>query len=37
MVNDQEVAERDGIAIAREPAITITAIEPAEILLVDTA
>jgi redox-sensitive bicupin YhaK (pirin superfamily) len=37
MVNDQEVAERDGIAIAREPAITITAIERAEIILVDTA
>jgi len=37
MVNDQEVGERDGIAIAWEPGIAITAIEPAEIILVDTA
>jgi hypothetical protein len=29
--------ERDGIAVAGEPGIAITAIEPAEILLVDTA
>jgi len=37
MVNDQQVGERDGIVIAGEPAIAITAIEPAEIILVDTA
>ena len=37
MVNDQEVGERDGIAIAGEPGIAITAVEPAEIILVDTA
>jgi len=37
MVNDQHVGERDGIAIAGEPGIAITAIEPAEIILVDTA
>jgi redox-sensitive bicupin YhaK (pirin superfamily) len=37
MVNDQQVGERDGIAIAGEPEIAITAIEPAEIVLVDTA
>ena len=37
MVNDQQVGERDGIAIAGEPGIAITAIEPAEIMLVDTA
>ena len=37
MVNDQEVGERDGIAIAGEPGIAITAVEPAEIMLVDTA
>jgi len=37
MVNDQEVGERDGIAIAGEPGIAITALEPAEIILVDTA
>ena len=37
MVNDQQVGERDGIAIAGEPGITLTAIEPAEIILVDTA
>ena len=37
MVNDQEVGERDGIAIAGEPGIAITALEPAEIVLVDTA
>jgi redox-sensitive bicupin YhaK (pirin superfamily) len=37
IVNDQQLGERDGIAIAGEPGIAITAIEPAEILLVDTA
>jgi redox-sensitive bicupin YhaK (pirin superfamily) len=37
MVNDQQVGERDGIAIAGELEIAITAIEPAEIILVDTA
>jgi redox-sensitive bicupin YhaK (pirin superfamily) len=37
MVNDQEVGERDGIAIAGEPGIAITAVEPAEIILVDAA
>jgi redox-sensitive bicupin YhaK (pirin superfamily) len=37
MVNDQQVGERDGIAIAGEPGIAITAIEPAEVILVDTA
>ena len=37
MVNDQQVGERDGIAIAGESGIAITAIEPAEIILVDTA
>ena len=37
MVNDQQVGERDGIAIADEAGIVITAIEPAEIILVDTA
>ena len=37
MVNDQQVGERDGIAIAGEPGIAITAIERAEIILVDTA
>ena len=37
MVNDQQVGERDGIAIAGEPGIAITAIEPAQIILVDTA
>ena len=37
IVNDQQVGERDGIAIAGEPGIAITAIEPAEIILVDTA
>ena len=36
-VNDQQVGERDGIAIAGEPGIAITAIEPAEIILVATA
>ena len=35
--NDQQVGERDGIAIAGEPGIAITAIESAEIILVDTA
>jgi quercetin 2,3-dioxygenase len=37
MVNNQHVAERDGLAIAGEAGIAITAIEPAEIILVDTA
>jgi quercetin 2,3-dioxygenase len=37
MVNDQQVEERDGIAIAGEPGIAIMAIESAEIILVDTA
>jgi redox-sensitive bicupin YhaK (pirin superfamily) len=37
MVNDVRVRERDGIAIAAEPAITVTALEHAEIILVDTA
>ena len=37
MVNDQEVGERDGIAIAGEPGIVITAIDTAELILVDTA
>jgi len=37
MVNDQQVGERDGVAIAGEPGIAITAIERAEIILVDTA
>jgi quercetin 2,3-dioxygenase len=37
MVNGQQVGERDGIAIVGEPGILITAIEPAEIILVDTA
>jgi quercetin 2,3-dioxygenase len=37
MVNDQQVGERDGIAIAGEPGIAITAVERAEIILVDTA
>jgi redox-sensitive bicupin YhaK (pirin superfamily) len=37
IVNDQQVGERDGIAIAGEPGIAVTAIEPAEIILVDTA
>jgi quercetin 2,3-dioxygenase len=37
MVNDQQVGERDGLAIAGEPGIAITAVEPAEIILVDTA
>jgi redox-sensitive bicupin YhaK (pirin superfamily) len=37
MVNDQPVEERDGIAIAGEPGIIITAIDDAEIVLVDTA
>jgi len=36
-VNDQPVNEGDGIAIVGEVGITITAIEPAEIVLVDTA
>jgi Quercetinase C-terminal cupin domain len=37
MVKDQLAQERDGMAIAGEPGIAITAIEPAEIILVDTA
>jgi quercetin 2,3-dioxygenase len=37
MVNDQHVGERDGIAIAGEAGIAITAIETAEIVLVDAA
>ena len=37
MVNDQEVGERDGIAIAGEPGLVITAIDTAELILVDTA
>ena len=37
MVNDQQVGERDGIAISGEPEIAVTALEPAEIILVDTA
>jgi redox-sensitive bicupin YhaK (pirin superfamily) len=37
MVNNQQVGERDGLAIAGEPGIAITAIEPAEIILVGTA
>lgn len=37
MVNDQQVGERDGIAIAGEPGIVITAIDTAELILVDTA
>jgi len=37
MVNDVHVRERDGIAITAEPAITVTALERTEIILVDTA
>jgi redox-sensitive bicupin YhaK (pirin superfamily) len=37
MVNDQQVEEHDGIAIAGEPGIIITAIDDAEMVLVDTA
>ena len=37
LVNDQQVGERDGIAIVGEPGIAITALEAAEIILVDTA
>jgi len=37
MVNDQHVGERDGIAISGETGIAITAIETAEIVLVDAA
>ena len=37
MVNDQHVGERDGIAIMGEHGISITAIETAEIILVDVA
>lgn len=37
MVNGHRVGERDGIAITDEPAIVITAIDTAEIILVDAA
>ena len=37
LVNDQYVAERDGIAIKGESGIAITALETAEIILVDAA
>lgn len=37
MVNGQHVRERDGIAIAGETQIAITALEAAEIILVDAA
>ena len=37
MLNDQQVGEGDGIAILGEPGIVITAIEPAELILVETA
>jgi redox-sensitive bicupin YhaK (pirin superfamily) len=37
LVNDRGVGERDGIAITGESAIAITALETAEILLVDAA
>jgi quercetin 2,3-dioxygenase len=37
LVNGQPVGERDGIAIAGEPGIEITALEAAEIVLVDAA
>jgi hypothetical protein len=37
MVNDQHVGERDGVAIAGESGISITALETAEIILVDAA
>ena len=37
LVNDHPVAERDGIAITGEPVIAITALEAAEIILVDAA
>jgi quercetin 2,3-dioxygenase len=37
LVNDQYVGERDGIAITAESGITITALEAAEIILVDAA
>ena len=37
MVNGQQVGERDGIAIADEPEVVITALETAEIILVETA
>jgi len=33
----ESIGERGSIAIAGEPGIAITAIEPAEIMLVDTA
>ena len=37
LANDQQVAERDGIAIMGEPEISIAAIETTEIVLVDAA
>ena len=37
LVNDQHVGERDGIAITGESEIAITALETAEIILVDAA
>jgi redox-sensitive bicupin YhaK (pirin superfamily) len=37
LVNDRHVGERDGIAITGESGITITALETAEIILVDAA
>jgi quercetin 2,3-dioxygenase len=37
LVNNQHVGERDGIAIMCETQIAITALEPAEIILVDAA
>jgi quercetin 2,3-dioxygenase len=37
LVNDQHVGERDGIAIMGESGISITALETAEIILVDAA
>jgi quercetin 2,3-dioxygenase len=37
LVNDRHVGERDGIAIAGESGISITALEAAEIILVDAA
>jgi quercetin 2,3-dioxygenase len=37
LVNNQHVGERDGIAILRETRVVITALEAAEIILVDAA
>ena len=37
IVNDRQVGERDGIAIVGEPAISITAAETAEVILVEAA